>query len=156
MYSLAGFSGGTFDKWTPLAELCRGDLGSGVGSWLVYLPTAMLAPSSTPPPLSTDSYWLIMRPCTHEWMGQAPKDTHSAITHPLRAWLCWDGQCWRAAVVRSTELCSWFLWCLWWIIVENLQNYFYSTFSRRGQKDTCFMQIWAFVLISCRICRSVC
>lgn len=56
MYSLAGLSGGTFDKWTPLAELCRGDLGSGVGSWLVYLPTAMLASSSALPPLSSDSY----------------------------------------------------------------------------------------------------
>ncbi|KAI9534355.1 hypothetical protein NQZ68_014766 [Dissostichus eleginoides] len=56
MYSLAGPGGGTFDKWTPLAELCRGDLGSGVGSWLVYLPTAMLASSSALPPLSADSY----------------------------------------------------------------------------------------------------
>lgn len=94
MYSLAGLSGGTFDKWTPLAELCRGNLGSGVGSWLVYLPTTMLASSSVPPPLSSDSYWLVMRPCSHEWMSQATKDTQVHIQrhrHPAR--LCWDRQC---------------------------------------------------------------
>lgn len=93
MYSPAGLDGGTFDKWTPLAELYRGDLGSGVGSWLVYLPTTMLASSSVLPPLSSDSYWLIMRPCSHEWMSPATKDTQvqaHASTHSHTAWLCWD------------------------------------------------------------------
>lgn len=110
MYSLAGLDGGTFDKWTPLAELCQGDLGSGVASWLVYLPTTMLASSSVPPPLSSDSYWLIMRPCSHEWMSQATKDTQVQAhiqTHRHPAWLCWDRLCWRASVVSSMELCCW-------------------------------------------------
>lgn len=34
-----------------LAELRRGDVSSGAGSWLVYLPTAMLASSSASPEL---------------------------------------------------------------------------------------------------------
>lgn len=33
MYSLAGLGGGTFDKWTPLAELLPG--GSGLWCWLM-------------------------------------------------------------------------------------------------------------------------
>lgn len=72
MCSLVGLGGGTFDKWTLLAELCRRDLGSGVGPRLVYLPTDTLASSSA---LPQSSHGLIMRPCGHEWMGQAT-ETH--------------------------------------------------------------------------------
>lgn len=60
---------------SPWRHTWQMDLGSGVGSWLVYLHTTVLTSSSVLPPLSSDNCWLKMRPCTHEWMAR-PRHTN--------------------------------------------------------------------------------